>query len=136
MDGPAFDVDVDRTRAEYIGVTERDVTNSMVVDLAGSSQVAPTYWLDTHNGVNYAIVMQTPQYQFDSLGALSDLTITATGAQSQTLGAIADIKRTTDPAVYSQYNIMPMRDRSTAPPRAAISARSPRACRRSLTTTL
>ena len=108
LDGPAFDVDVDRTRAEYIGVTERDVTNSMVVDLAGSSQVAPTYWLDPHNGVNYAIVMQTPQYQFDLLGALSDLTITATGAQSQTLGAIADIKRTTDPAVYSQYNIMPM----------------------------
>ena len=108
LDGPAFDVDVDRTRAEYIGVTERDVTNSMVVDLAGSSQVAPTYWLDPHNGVNYAIVMQTPQYQFDLLGALKDLTITATGAQSQTLGAIADIKRTTEPAVYSQYNIMPM----------------------------
>src|SRR6202044_1752386 len=52
--------------------------------------------------------MQTPQYQFDSLGALRDLTITATGAQSQTLGAIADIKRATEPAVYSQYNIMPM----------------------------
>ena len=44
----------------------------------------------------------------NSLGAPRDLTITATGAQSQTLGAIADIKRTTEPAVYSQYNIMPM----------------------------
>ena len=83
LDGPAFDVDVDRTRAAYIGVSERDVTNSMVVDLAGSSQVAPTYWLDPQNGVNYAIVMQTPQYQFDLLGALKDLTITAAGAQSQ-----------------------------------------------------
>ena len=108
LSGPAFDVDVDRTRAEYIGITERDVTNSMVVDLAGSSQVAPTYWLDPNNGVNYAIVMQTPQYQVDSLGALKDLAITASGAPSQTLGAIADIKRTTEPAVYSQYNIMPM----------------------------
>ena len=37
---PSFNVDVDRTRAQYVGITERDVTNSMVVNLAGSSQVA------------------------------------------------------------------------------------------------
>ena len=73
LDNPGFDVDVDRTRAQYVGVTERDVTNSMVVNLAGSSQVAPTYWLNPVNGVNYAIVMQTPQYQIDSLNALQEL---------------------------------------------------------------
>jgi multidrug efflux pump subunit AcrB len=108
LDNPSFDVDVDRTRAQFVGVTERDVTNSMVVNLAGSSQVNPTYWLNPVNGVNYAIVMQTPQYQIDSLGALENLPITAAGAASQTLGAIANIERVTTPAVYSQYNIMPM----------------------------
>jgi len=105
---PAFDVDVDRTRAQYVGLTERDVTNSLVVNLAGSGQVAPTYWLNPANGVSYAIVMQTPQYQIDSLNALQNLSINAVGAPSQTLGAIADIKRAATPAVYSQYNIMPM----------------------------
>jgi multidrug efflux pump subunit AcrB len=108
LGNPSFHVDVDRTRAEYVGVTERDVTNSMVVNLAGSSQVAPTYWLNPDNGVNYAIVMQTPQYQIDTLNALDDLPITAVGAPSQTLGAIATITRATTPAVYSQYNIAPM----------------------------
>jgi len=108
LNNPGFTVDVDRTRAQYVGVTERDVTNSMVVNLAGSSQVAPTYWLNPDNGVNYAIVMQTPQYQVDSLNALEDLPITAAGAASQTLGAIANIARITTPAVYSQYNILPM----------------------------
>jgi multidrug efflux pump subunit AcrB len=108
LDGPSFDVDVDRTRAQYVGLTERDVTNSMVVNLAGSSQVAPTYWLNPENGVNYAIVMQTPQYRIDSLNALRDISITAAGASTQTLGAIADVKRVTTPAVYSQYNIQPM----------------------------
>src|SRR5580692_2689258 len=108
LNGPAFDVDVDRTRAQYVGVTERDVTNSMVVDLAGSSQVAPTYWLNPENGVNYAIVMQMPQYQIDSLSALQNMAITAAGAPPQTLSAIADITRVSVPAVYSQYNIMPM----------------------------
>ncbi len=105
---PAFDVDVDRTRAQYVGITERDVTNSLVVNLAGSSQVAPTYWLNPDNGVNYAIVMQTPQYRIDSLNALENLAITAAGAASQTLGAIAGISRATKPAVFSQYNILPM----------------------------
>ena len=108
LGAPTFDVDVDRTRAQYVGITERDVTNSMVVNLAGSSQVQPTFWLNPENGVNYSIVMQTPQYQVDSLNALRNLPITAPGAPPQTLGAIADIKRVTLPAVYSEYDIQPM----------------------------
>jgi multidrug efflux pump subunit AcrB len=108
LSSPGFNVDVDRTRAQYVGVTERDVTNSMVVNLAGSSQVAPTYWLNPDNGVSYPIVMQTPQYQVDSLTALKDLPITAAGAASQTLGAIADVKRVARSAVVSQYNIQAM----------------------------
>jgi multidrug efflux pump subunit AcrB len=106
---PTFNVDVDRTRAQYIGLTERDVTNSLVVNLAGSSQVAPTYWLNPDNGVSYPIVMQTPQYQIDSLGALQTLPITAAGISSlPILGGIASITRTTSNAVVSQYNIQSM----------------------------
>jgi multidrug efflux pump subunit AcrB len=105
---PGFNVDVDRTRAQYVGITERDVTNSLVVDLAGSSQVQPTFWLNPDNGVNYSIVMQTPQYKVDSLNALQNLPVTATGAPPQVLGAIADVKRVAVPAIYSHYNIQPV----------------------------
>jgi multidrug efflux pump subunit AcrB len=108
MSGPGFNVDIDRTRAQFSGVTARDVTNSMVVNLAGSGQVSPTYWLNPDNGISYAIVMQTPQYQMDSLNALKNLPITAPGASSQTLGAIAEINRVARPAVVSQYNIQPV----------------------------
>src|SRR5712672_2262078 len=108
MNSPGFNVDVDRTRAQYVGLTERDVTNSLVVNLAGSSQVAPTYYLNPDNGVSYSIVMQTPQHQIDSLSALKNLPITAIAAPSQTLGAIADVTRATRSAVVSQYNIQPM----------------------------
>ncbi len=62
---PTFNIDVDRTRALYVGLTERDVTNSLVVNLAGSAQVAPTYYLNPDNGVSYSIVMQTPQYKIE-----------------------------------------------------------------------
>jgi multidrug efflux pump subunit AcrB len=103
---PTLNVDVDRTRAEYIGLTERDVTNSLVVNLAGSSQVAPTYWLNPDNGVSYPIVMQTPQYQLDSLGALQTLPITGGGARIlPILGGVANISRTVSNAVVSQYDI-------------------------------
>ena len=106
---PAFNIDVDRTRAQYVGLTERDVTNSLVVNLAGSSQVAPTYYLNPDNGVSYSIVMQTPQYQIDSLSALETLPITAgTTATPPILGGIAKISRSTSSAVVSQYDIQPM----------------------------
>jgi multidrug efflux pump subunit AcrB len=108
LDNPGYNVDVDRTRAQYVGVTARDVTNSMVVNLAGSGQVAPTYWLNPDNGVSYAIVMQTPQYQIDSLNALESLSITAAGSPAQILGAISNISRVMRSAVVSQYNIQAM----------------------------
>ena len=108
LDSPGLNVDIDRTRAQYVGVTARDVTNSMVVNLAGSSQVAPTYFLNPANGVSYSIVMQTPQYQMDSLNALKNLPISAPGASTQTLGAISTVSRVTRSAVVSQYNIAPV----------------------------
>jgi multidrug efflux pump subunit AcrB len=108
LNSPGFDVDVDRTRAQYAGVTERDVTNSMVVNLAGSGQVTPTYWLNPDNGISYPIVMQTPQHQIDTLNALKSLPITAPGSSPQTLGAIASFNRVARSAVVSQYNIQAM----------------------------
>ncbi|MBY0380328.1 MAG: efflux RND transporter permease subunit [Xanthobacteraceae bacterium] len=107
---PTLNVDVDRTRAQYLGVTERDVTNSMVVNLAGSSQVAPTYYLNPNNGVSYSIVMQTPQYQIDTLNKLETMPINTTTPSNSLpiLGGIANIKRTVSNAVVSQYDIQPM----------------------------
>jgi multidrug efflux pump subunit AcrB len=103
---PVFNIDVDRTRAQYVGLTPRDITNSLVVNLAGSSQVAPTYYLNPENGVSYSVVMQTPQYRMDSLGALQTVPISATGSSSSPLlGGIADIRRGTSNAVVSQYDI-------------------------------
>jgi CzcA family heavy metal efflux pump len=106
VSNPTFNINVDRTRAQYVGLTERDVTNSLVVNLAGSSQVAPTYYLNPENGVSYSIVMQTPQFAIDSLSKLETLPISASGSTSAPiLGGIADIKRSTSSAVVSQYDI-------------------------------
>jgi multidrug efflux pump subunit AcrB len=107
---PTLDVDIDRTRAQYTGVTTADVTNSLVVNLASSTQVAPTYWLNEKNGVTYPIALQTPQYNLDSLAALQNLPINATGAPTTVLGGIADIHRAFGNVVVSQYDISSMVD--------------------------
>jgi multidrug efflux pump subunit AcrB len=105
---PTYNVDIDRTRAQYTGVTTADVTNSLVVNLASSLQVAPTYWLNEQNGVTYPIALQTPQYQIDTLPELQNIPINATGAPTTVLGGIADFHRTNTDVIVSQYNIAPM----------------------------
>jgi CzcA family heavy metal efflux pump len=106
---PVFKVDVDRTQAQLLGLTTRDVTNSLVVNLAGSSQVAPTYWLNPATNVTYPIVMQTPQRNLDSLAALSNLPVgNGTTASAATLGGLARITRSNGSALVSQYDVQPM----------------------------
>jgi multidrug efflux pump subunit AcrB len=114
---PVFDVDIDRTLAQSVGLSARDVTNSLVVNLAGSSQVAPTFWLNPANGVSYSIVMQTPQYKLDSLAALANLPIggstgnaagNASTGTPQVLGGLAQFSRDNRNAVVSQYDLQPM----------------------------
>ncbi len=108
---PQLDVKVDRIRASGLGITERDVTNSMVASLAGSSQVAPAFWLNPRTGVSYPIVAATPQYQMDSLTDLQALPVTSSGAvDGQVLGGIASFSRSPSAAVVTHYNIMPAFD--------------------------
>ncbi|MFC4528081.1 efflux RND transporter permease subunit [Dyella halodurans] len=108
---PQLNVQVNRTRADELGITERDVTNSMVASLAGSSQVAPAFWLNPKSGVSYPIVAATPQYKMDSMADVASLPVTPDGkGASQILGGIATFTRVPSAAVVSHYNIMPSYD--------------------------
>src|SRR5262249_6902591 len=66
VDWPEIDIDVDRDKAGQVGLTQRDVSNSLLVSLASSGQVAPTQWLDWKTGVTYFVAVQTPQFHMDS----------------------------------------------------------------------
>jgi len=67
---PELRLNVDRDKASQLGLTQRDVTSSMLISLSGSGTVAPNYWMNWTNGVSYSIGVQTPQYRIDSLDAL------------------------------------------------------------------
>jgi multidrug efflux pump subunit AcrB len=107
---PELRVDVDRSRADQLGVTEKDVTTSLSTTLAGSAQTAPAYWLNPRNGVSYPIVAQTPQYRVDTLSALSNTPVSSSTGQSQILGAVANVTPSQTAAVVSHYAIAPAVD--------------------------
>ena len=80
---PEIQVNVDRTKASEMGLTQRDVTSSMLISLSGSSSVAPNFWMNWNNGVQYTVGVQTPQYRIDSLDSLLRTPISvASGVES------------------------------------------------------
>ena len=100
---PQFQISIDRVEAQQAGVTERDVASDLLVSLASSGQVSPTYWLDKR-GVQYLVSVQTPQYAIDSIDALRATPISSAG-KIQTVGNLSEIKRTTGPANITHFNI-------------------------------
>jgi multidrug efflux pump subunit AcrB len=108
---PTLQVNVDRTKANQTGMTQRDVANSMLISLASSGQVAPNQWLNPANGVSYQVAVQTPQYRIDSFDALGRTPITSTsGGTTQLLRNIASLSRTTSTEIESHYNVQPIYD--------------------------
>jgi CzcA family heavy metal efflux pump len=108
---PQLNVDVDRSLADEVGLTQRDVANSLLVTLSGSGQVEPNFWLNTKNGVSYPIVAQMPQYRIDTISDLVNLPITSSDtAAPQYLGGLAQITAGPSPGVVSHYNVQPVID--------------------------
>jgi multidrug efflux pump subunit AcrB len=108
---PSLDVNVDRSLASLVGLTERDVASAMLTTLAGSSQSAPTYWLNPANGVNYPVSLQTPQRDIGTMTGLKNIPLTSpSGGNTQLLGGVAKVERTVSNAVVSHYNVQPLID--------------------------
>jgi len=110
---PTVRVDVDRTKAEEVGLTQQNVANSVLISLSSSGQVAPNQWLNPQNGVNYQLVAQTPQNQVDSFDALLRTPITlgaGSGGKTQLLSNLASVSRGVSTTVASHYNVQPVMD--------------------------
>ncbi len=86
FDLPNFTVDVDRTRAQAVGLSQANVAQSVLVALSGSFQTSPSFYLDPRNGVSYNVATQSPQYRLDTLAGLKSLPVTGTGAAPQAIG--------------------------------------------------
>jgi multidrug efflux pump subunit AcrB len=85
FNNPHLVVDVDRSKAQDIGLSQRDVAGSLLVASSGSFQTTPTFWLNPQNGVSYNIAAQSPQYDLQSLNDLSNIPLTAASAAASVI---------------------------------------------------
>src|SRR3984957_3905895 len=110
-DYPQINVDVDRSKAEFLGLTQQNVASNLLISLSGSFQTTPSFWIDPKTGTQYNVVAQTPQYQLSSLNDLSNTplartvgSVPAASGTSQVLANVSTIHRSVAPAVVSHYN--------------------------------
>ena len=111
VNAPSLQVNVDRSRAAELGLTQRDVANSFLVSLSSSAVVTPNYWSDPRSGINYVVAVQTPQSRVDSVNSLMNTAVTPSAVgQSQLLSNLATLERREVPAVISHANVQPAFD--------------------------
>jgi multidrug efflux pump subunit AcrB len=108
---PTLNVNVDRSLAGLVGLSEKDAATAMQTTLSGSSQTSPTYWLNPKTGVSYPVSIQTPPSTLYTMNDLNNIPVTtSSGTNTQLLGGLATIERTASNAVVSHYNVRPVID--------------------------
>ncbi len=107
---PKMWVNIDRTKAEQVGYTERDIGGDILVALSGSFQTSPSFWLNPRTGVSYSIATQSPQYRMNSLQDLRNIPVSTSSRAPEILASVASIQRGTGPATVSHYDIAPVID--------------------------
>src|SRR5712672_454459 len=112
FDQPYLNLRVERTKAEELGFSARDIAQNLLVSLSGSFQTSPGFWLDPKNHVSYQIATQTPQYRTDTLKDLQNIPITGTDptAPPSLMASLVSVQRGTGMAVVSHYNVAPVID--------------------------
>jgi multidrug efflux pump subunit AcrB len=108
---PELNLTVDRTRAQQVGFTARDVASDLLISLSGSFQTSPSFWLDPKNGVSYSVATQSPEYEMDSLQDLQNISLSSgAGAPPQILGNLASVRLGSTAALVSHYDVAPVID--------------------------
>ena len=108
---PELHIQVDREKADELGLTQRDIANNVLVSLSSSAQVMPNFWVDPKNGVSYLVAVQTPQYDVNSLPALDSLPLAGNSRSApQLLSNVATVSRRMTTEVINHYDVQPTFD--------------------------
>jgi multidrug efflux pump subunit AcrB len=104
-------LNVDRTRAQTVGLTQQDVANSVLLTLSSSFQINPSFWVNPANGIEYNVAVQVPQYKIDNMQALDNIPVSSATTQTpQVLSNLGEVSPNVEPALITHYNNQPMID--------------------------
>lgn len=113
LDYPQFDVQVDRTRAKYLGLDQEEVAQTVLTALGSSVGYSPTIWIDPKTGVDFFMGVQYESNEFESLDDIRNIPLslsTPDGPITIPLSNVATVKRVTIPAEIAHYNISRVND--------------------------
>src|ERR1700723_689504 len=106
---PTLRRDIDRTRVTQVGLTARDVAQSVLVSLSGSFQTSPNFWLNPRNEVTYQMAVQSPQYRMTSMQDLMAIPVISQQGP-QLLSNLVQVFPVARPATVNHYNVQPVID--------------------------
>jgi CzcA family heavy metal efflux pump len=109
LSAPTLHLDIDRTRVTQVGLTARDVAQSVLVSLSGSFQTSPNFWLNPRNGVTYQMAVQAPQYRMTDLRDLMAVPVNSQQG-AQLLGNLVQSYPVARPATINHYNVQSVID--------------------------
>ena len=108
FDAPTLKMNIDRSRAQSVGLSTRDVAQNVLLTLSSSFQTSPTFFVDPKNGANYPLAVQTPQYRITSMDELQNTPVRTAGGGQQILANLVSLSPSTRAATASHYNAQPM----------------------------
>jgi CzcA family heavy metal efflux pump len=100
---PALRINVDREKAAELGLSEQSVANSMLIALSSSALIAPSYFLNPANNVNYVVAVRIPPEHFNSVDALMNTSLSLPGAANPLQAASSP---QTQPVPQPQYETL------------------------------
>ena len=109
-DAPEIRIDVDKSRASIMNLSQETVSRNVLTALTSSGQVAPNYWVDPENGVNYTLALQVPQYSVDTVKNVTDIPVTFKNGNPVRLSNVASVSSGKTSSVVNHYDILPVYD--------------------------
>jgi hydrophobic/amphiphilic exporter-1 (mainly G- bacteria), HAE1 family len=108
LDYPQFDIEVDRIRAKYLGISQDDVAKNVLTALSSSVGYASTIWIDPKSGTDYFMGVQYATNEARSLDDIHNMPLsfdTPDGRVTVPLSNVANVRRVNIPAEIAHYNI-------------------------------
>ena len=106
LDYPALKLDIDRTRALELGLSQQEVVDDIITALTSNTMIAPSFWIDPKTGNDYMLTAQYPETQIRTLDDLRAIPIRGEHLRDSTrLDAVSKISRIDSPTEVDHYAI-------------------------------
>lgn len=106
LDYPALKLDIDRTRASQLGLSQKEVVDNVITALASNQMIAPSYWVDPRSGNDYLLTVQYPEKQVKSIVDLKETPLRSSSHSIPTrLDAVSTLRRIESPTEVDHYQL-------------------------------